>query len=435
MRLTWLAASVVGIARGQQADIVANQPAADDGMIFTQDGESHQISYLDREFAEDDVNVECTSNNMCIQLNKQFLATEGITNNFDGLHLKNCEQGERNDDDDYVQLCTELGFNTCGTEMHMNSTHVSYLNRLFTTNGNADVQKGDVIMGTLNEYIVPWHCVYPLEYLVGLSSGTGEDYGYFIPKIYEVVTVTLLLQPGEGTGEFPVAMMLYQDNSYESVYNEPPMLNVTDRLYVQTHLLKGPEDASIQTKECWATASSNIDDEINYTLIQDFCVDANADERAKVDLLTNGVGFTSRWEANVFKFVNQPNVFLHCRVRICFATDTETCDAFNCETSRKRRAVGQANGEVDQDVVVSIGPLTLGGDVIEIFGPHDIEEVTETIIDESEVQLPGYFIYALMGCLLVVVALLAAIIILSYKRKKNSKARQLEAHQNQAFST
>merc|ERR1719454_1062562 len=122
----------------------------------------------------------------------------------------------------------------------MNSTHVSYLNRLFTKNGDGAIQKGDVIMDTLNEYIVPWHCVYPLEYLVGLGSETGEQYGYFIPKIYEVVTVTLLLQPGEGTGEFPVAMMLYQDDTYATVYNEPPMLNVSDRLYVQTHLLKVP---------------------------------------------------------------------------------------------------------------------------------------------------------------------------------------------------
>lgn len=437
MRFTWLAASIVGISRAQ-SDIVVAQPAAassDDGMIFTSDGESHQISYLDREFADDDVNVECTSNNMCIQLNKDFLVSEGITENFDGLHLKNCEQGDREDSDNYIRLCTELGFNTCGTEMHMNSTHVSYLNRLFTTNGDVNgVQKGDVIMGTLNEYIVPWHCVYPLEYLVGLSSGTGEEYGYFIPKIYEVVTVTLLLQPGEGTGEFPVAMMLYQDSSYETVYNEAPMLNVTDRLYVQTHLLKGPEDAVIQTKECWATSSSNIDDTINYTLIEDFCVDANADERAKVDLLTNGVGFTSRWEANVFKFVNQPNVYLHCRVRICFQTENETCDVFNCETSRKRRAASET-GEIEQDVVVSIGPLTLGREVIEIFGGQETEEITETIIDESNVQLPGYFIYALMGCLLIVVALLAAIIILSYKRKKNSKTRQLEEHENPAYSS
>ena len=114
--------------------------------------------------------------------------------------------------------------NTCGTEMHMNSTHVSYLNRLFTVNGPTDsVDVGSVIMDSKNEYIVPWHCTYPLEYLVGLEND------YFIPQIYEVVTVTLLLQPGEGTGQFPVAMMLYTDNTYDTVYQEAPMLNVTDR--------------------------------------------------------------------------------------------------------------------------------------------------------------------------------------------------------------
>ena len=57
MRLTWLVSSMVGIARGQQAQIIVqNNPAvnSDDGMVFTQDGEAHQISYLDREFAPDD---------------------------------------------------------------------------------------------------------------------------------------------------------------------------------------------------------------------------------------------------------------------------------------------------------------------------------------------------------------------------------------------
>ena len=47
-----------------------------------------------------------------------------------------------NDDSEYIKVCTEIGFNTCGTEMHMNKTHVSYLNRLFTTNGDTNMQKG-----------------------------------------------------------------------------------------------------------------------------------------------------------------------------------------------------------------------------------------------------------------------------------------------------
>jgi hypothetical protein len=233
----FLLAGLVGLAKvnAQNAEIVVNQQtslANNDGVIFSQDGENHQVSYLDRDFSDDDLNVTCSANNMCIQLKKQFLRDEGITNNFDGVHLKSCDQGTREgfeEESEYIKLCTEIGFNTCGTEMHMNKTHVSYLNRLFTTNGDPNMEKGSVIVGTLNEFIVPWHCVYPLEYLVGLESETGDKYGYFIPKIYDVVTVTLLLKPGEGTGEFPVAMMLYTDNTYEQVYNEAPTLNVTDR--------------------------------------------------------------------------------------------------------------------------------------------------------------------------------------------------------------
>ena len=55
-------------------------------------------------------------------------------------------QGVRNEDDQYIELCTDLGYNTCGTEMHMNSTHVSYLNRLFTTNREEDtIEKVEIL--------------------------------------------------------------------------------------------------------------------------------------------------------------------------------------------------------------------------------------------------------------------------------------------------
>ena len=77
-----------------------------------------------------------------------------------------------------------------------------------------------------------------------------------------------------------------------------------------------------------------------------------------------------------------------------------------------------------KDVVVSIGPLTLGQDVIEIYAGRDPieEEFVETIIEEAqEVALPEYFIYVLLGCLVLVVGLLAAIIVLTYKRKKSQK--------------
>jgi len=433
-----LIAGLVGLAQTQNADIITNQnqiaPPSDGGVIFNQDGENHVVEYR-KDFNEDDLNVTCSANNMCIELKKSFLAQENITTNYNGLHLKNCEQGVRegfNDDSEYIRVCTEIGFNTCGTEMHMNKTHVSYLNRLFTTNGDTNMQKGSVIVGTLNEFIVPWHCVYPLEYLVGLESETGDKYGYFIPKIYDVVTVTLLLKPGEGTGEFPVAMMLYKDNTYDEVYNEAPKLNVTDRLYIQTTLLSGPSTAVIQTRECWATSTAAIDDAVSYTLIRDFCEDPAAIEQAEVDILTNGVDVNSRWEANVFKFVNKPVVHLHCKVRICFDTEDSQCsDVQNMCGNRKRRAVDGYLPAEDKEAVVSIGPLTMEGNVLVIGDEQLLErledEIVEEMIEESEsVRLPGYFIYALLGCLVAVIGLLVAVILLSYKRRRNSKAVNLE---------
>lgn len=435
MRLSGILASLIGL--GEAQDIITDQPA-DEGIIFNQAGETHQISYLDREFNEDDVNVQCTSQSMCIKMSKQFLIDEDITTKFEGVHLKNCTQGVRNEDDQYIELCTDLGYNTCGTEMHMNSTHVSYLNRLFTTNREGDtIERGSVVLSSINEFIVPWHCVYPLDYLVGLSSDTGNDYGYFIPQIYDVVKVTLLMQPGEGRGDFPVTMMLYTDSTYQEVYNEPPTLNVTDRLYVQTQLLKGPEDSVIQTKECWATASADIEDVTRFQLIQDYCVDGEAGNRAEVDLITNGISRTSRWESNVFKFVDEPNVHLHCRVRICFTTDGNTCDQFDCASRRKRREAGLPE---EEDAIVSIGPLKLGNKVLLVDGKaidvEDIELFEELEIIETTTSIPKYFIYIVVGCLVVVVSLISAIMILVYKKKKaNAKARLYEGQSNSAFST
>lgn len=435
MRLSGILASLIGL--GEAQGIITDQPA-DEGVIFNQAGETHQISYLDREFNDDDVNVECTSTSMCIKMSKQFLIDEEITTKFDGVHLKDCDQGVRNEDDQFIELCTDLGYNTCGTEMHMNSTHVSYLNRLFTTNREGStIEKGSVVLSSINEFIVPWHCVYPLDYLVGLSSDSGDDYGFFIPQIYDVVKVTLLMQPGEGKGDFPVTMMLYTDSSYQEVYNEPPTLNVTDRLYVQTQLLKGPEDSVIQTKECWATASADIEDVTRYQLIQDFCVEEEAGRRAEVDLISNGISDTSRWESNVFKFVDEPNVHLHCRVRICFTTDGNTCDQFDCATRRKRREAGLPE---EEDAIVSIGPLKLGKKTLLVDGQamdiEDIEIFEELEIVETSTYIPKYFIYIVVGCLVVVVSLISAIMILVYKKKKaNAKARLYEGQSNSAFST
>ena len=48
---------------------------------------------------------------------------------------------------------------------------------------------------------------------------------------------------------------------------EKASLNLCLRLYIQTHLLKGPDEGTVQTKKCWMTPTKNIDDELSYTII------------------------------------------------------------------------------------------------------------------------------------------------------------------------
>jgi hypothetical protein len=60
---------------------------------------------------------------------------------------------------------------------------------------------------------MPFLCTYPLDYLLTLANMNGEEYGFYIPKIYTPKLITLLLPEGEGVGKFPVVMLLYVSKS------------------------------------------------------------------------------------------------------------------------------------------------------------------------------------------------------------------------------
>ena len=60
MRLSGILASLIGL--GEAQGIITDQPD-DEGIIFNQAGETHQISYLDREFNENDGNLVFSKKN------------------------------------------------------------------------------------------------------------------------------------------------------------------------------------------------------------------------------------------------------------------------------------------------------------------------------------------------------------------------------------
>ena len=70
---------------------------------------------------------------------------------------------------------------------------------------------------------------------------------------------------------------------------------------------------------------------------------ADAVAKADVSLLTNGVNFISRWEVDVFKFTGKDDIFVHCRVRLCFKSDDQVCDDFKCSENKRRKRRSEEN--------------------------------------------------------------------------------------------
>ena len=153
-------------------------------------------------------------------------------------------------------------------------------------------------------YNIPFMCTYPLDYLLTLESETGEKYGHYIPQIYQVQIITILFQNGgEGIGRFPVAMMLFKDESYGPVYSSAPSINVSDTVYVGIILGESPEGAVIQARQCWATPTENPEDPVRVSLIDGFCSD---NDETGVNIINNGNSNRAKWTTKAFKFAG-PN--------------------------------------------------------------------------------------------------------------------------------
>ena len=153
-------------------------------------------------------------------------------------------------------------------------------------------------------YNIPFMCTYPLDYLLTLESETGEKYGHYIPQIYQVQIITILFQNGgEGIGRFPVAMMLFKDETYGPVYSSAPSINVSDTVYVGIILGESPEGAVIQARQCWATPTENPEDPVRVSLIDNFCSD---NQETGVNIINNGNSNRAKWTTKAFKFAG-PN--------------------------------------------------------------------------------------------------------------------------------
>jgi len=345
----------------------------------------------------------------------------------DEITLSNqfCKQN-RTVDGTLLKICsTDYGDPTCNKVFTLNTTHASYNMQLTTPNKTIENNGTNGVANvTILQYEMPFMCTYPLDYLLTLANLNGDEYGFYIPKIYTPKLITLLLPEGEGVGSFPVVMLLYRDG-YTDVYQESPTLDVGGTLFVRIVLSQNPADSVVQARECWATPTNDINQN-RFDLITDYCASpVEAGQDAEVAVLNNGDGTDVRWTSKVFKFDGMENnrVYLHCRARICFNTvDGSECDKLNTCANRKRRALdgyGYSNREAFSDEVeVTTGPIFITQDGLKLTVTGEKGEEVAVPIQIAEVgTLSPYVAWMIIAALVLVMIFLSLLLVIVVKKR------------------
>lgn len=127
-------------------------------------------------------------------------------------------------------------------------------------------------------------------------------------------------------------MELFKDESYDDSFRGSAVtLSLEQRLYVDVTLEAADPEVLLKVKTCWATPSIEADYQIRHTLINDGCP---TDETVRMN--DSPTDNSARWESQMFQFVDEAQVWLHC--------DIQACDSrkYQCETTcdnRRRRDV------------------------------------------------------------------------------------------------
>ncbi|KFP37822.1 Uromodulin, partial [Chlamydotis macqueenii] len=250
------------------------------------------------------------------------------------VHLKNqpCKVSEREEEGELFFAATLTGENhtACGSIIQQNSSHVSYSNVI---ESEQEARRG--VISRSFQLKVHFSCVYAYEQVVKLP--------------FALTAVDKLVQFVVREGHFNVSMRLYKSPSYLQPYHLPTAaISVTDTLYVQLKI-EGQHQL-IFFEDCWATPSADPYQDVRHELIEKGC----PHDETVTYLNAIGESTTAKFSFQMFQFVGYPEVFLHCRVRLCLPNSPEPC-AKQCPRHwRSKRMLAD-----DYNKIVSYGPIHL----------------------------------------------------------------------------
>ncbi|NWU89358.1 UROM protein, partial [Upupa epops] len=283
--------------------------------------------------------LACEEEHMRMMVRKEVFELLKIPQEF--VHLKNqaCKVSEREEEGKMFFAATLTGVNhtACGSVIQQNGSHVSYSNVI---KSQQEASRG--IISRSFQLELHFSCIYAYEQVVKVP--------------FALTAIDKLVQFVVREGHFNVSMSLYKTPSYLQPYHLPTeTISVTDTLYVLLKI-EGQHQLKyfvLSVEDCWATPSADPYQDVRHELIQRRC----PHDETVTYLNAIGESTTAKFSFQMFRFTGYPEVFLHCRVRLCLPDSPEPC-AQQCPRHwRSKRALVD-----DYNKIISYGPVHLLAD-------------------------------------------------------------------------
>ncbi|XP_073525438.1 uromodulin-like 1 [Phyllobates terribilis] len=311
--------------------------------------------------------VICKTEKIGISIEKAFLKMMSIAAHSLFLGSPECSINCSTDTNIYI----EAGWKNCNTDVQSNQTHI-------VVNSTLYIDLSSTFQNVTPRVISSIRCVFHNEIL--WSSGYNPAGG-----IYTII------EKLEGDGTFiPEFQLFVGDQPIPQNFT----LSATDDITVQIRIKTEESQYKVVISECWATPTENSNDLISFPFIRDSCALTNT----FTTIHTNGISNNATFQTKIFSFVNNPIVYLHCRLHVCKEEPLKTCKPA-CSGFRLANT-----GENVFTGVTRMGPLR------KAVQSHDEESPTTGALG------PGYIALIVIGVLLLV-AMVVSILICWHERR------------------
>ncbi|XP_078354329.1 pancreatic secretory granule membrane major glycoprotein GP2-like isoform X3 [Oculina patagonica] len=321
------------------------------------------------------VKVTCGKDEMNISIPKNLL------HGLDREHLRltdvNCGATETS---------THFILHTRLTECHTTSRHtkdfVCYMNKV----EEIPVEHHQIIT-RVREVEIPFSCYYSN---MGVVSAVGLE-----------VKSKKIIFSKKGYGEFVLEMKIFPNNQFIGDYKKkdfPVYVPLRKILFVEVSVDTEDSRLKILAEECFATPDPDPNKAgLKYTFIEDGCA---TDDTVK--FIPAADRRTQRFSLEAFKFLGDHQfVYMHCKVKICNATDPNSRCAQGCLADRRKRSLYTQEAN-DEEYNLAQGPFMRKEEDNKETNLQEIAEELHSLDIKDQKSSPLIFASSMVGvmCLL-----------------------------------